>query len=304
MLKRMAILAVFLAVTQAPIPVTGEASDQRSNKGTEQQPQRQGGNSPSKATFDIHAQQDGGGNFQPKTQDRPQPNQQTTINITNTAPVSEAWPWRDVFTIGGNLILDVVGIAGTIIALWSLCTLKRQTKASWAAAKAALKQANHIVTSERSWMVANVEKLNVSHSQLRDMVRFSVRCVNKGKTPAFLLEIGNHGVVHPRDTILPAIQPPYGPENVERWEDKGLPLQPGADIVRNNYSTITICPEKIHTGQDELWIYGYIKYRDAFGVDRETWYCFLWDNNCSKSIEEDRLSCYMQRGPASYNRAT
>jgi len=303
MLKHLAIFAMFLAVAQAPTPIMGQTANRPSSDSQKQDRGANNRKNPSETTTTVSPQKIGSGTSATESDKTPNGYQNTAVNITNSAPMPESWPFHERISWGANLALVLSSICGIGIGMWTLILLKRQTKATEDTANTALKQASHIVTSERAWMIANVEKLHAPKTTMDQNIWFSIRCLNKGKTPAFLLEIGNHGLIRHRSEKLPAIQLPYEEANIERWEGNGLPLQPGADIVRSNFSVIGRGTEKIHSGEEFLWIYGYIKYRDAFGENRETWYCFLWDNNCSISIEEDRPSCYMQRGPASYNRA-
>jgi len=93
-------------------------------------------------------------------------------------------------------IVGVVGAcAGVFVLIWQTVLLRRNTKAAEAAANAARSSALAVINAERAWIVANVERATVPDSHGSTVICFSVRCVNKGKTPAFLLEMGNHGLV-------------------------------------------------------------------------------------------------------------
>jgi hypothetical protein len=190
------------------------------------------------------------------------------------------------------------------IALGTMILILWQSKATADTAKAALLQVNHIVTSERAWMVAEVGDAGIppeveGATGIR-WTEFSMRFVNKGKTPAFLLEVGYCGKVLPHGEQLPAIQPPYGEKEISKWEGKGLPVLPGTDVLKNHLGTWANDPVKITRGFDVLWVYGYIKYGDAFGFVRETWYCYRWVHE----IERYQVSGFIAGGPESYNHAT
>ena len=190
------------------------------------------------------------------------------------------------------------------IALGTMILIFWQSNATADAAKAALLQANHLVTSERAWMVAEAGDAGIppeieGATGIR-WTEFSVRFANKGKTPAFLLEAGYRGKVLPHGETLPTIQPPYAEKEISKWDGKGLPLLPGADVRKNHLGTWANDPVKITRGSDVLWVYGYIKYGDAFGFVRETWYCFRWIHE----IERYQASGFIAGGPESYNRAT
>jgi hypothetical protein len=190
------------------------------------------------------------------------------------------------------------------VALGTMILIFWQSKATADAAKAALLQANHILTSERAWMIAEPGDAaippEVEGATGIRWTGFSVRFVNKGKTPAFLMEAACCGKVLPHGEELPAVQAPYGEKEIFKWDGKGLPLLPGADVHKNLLGTWANDPVKITRGFDVLWIYGYIRYSDAFENIRETWYCYRWVHE----IERYQASGFIAGGPESYNRAT
>ena len=190
-----------------------------------------------------------------------------------------------------NWILAALGVIGGLLALSTLRTFKRQTE--------------HIVTSERAWMVAEPCDPDIP-PEIEGMttgirhVRFSVRFKNMGKTPAFLLEIRYSGNVLPSKEQLPAVHPEYEEREIFKWEGGGLPLLPQDNIHKNHVNTWAKEPVLITRGFDVLWVYGYIKYGDAFGENRETWFCYRW----VEEIEGWQKSGFIKGGPESYNRAT
>ena len=125
-----------------------------------------------------------------------------------------------------NWILSGLGVVGGILALFTLRTFKRQT--------------DHIVTSERAWIVVHIEGERIPPEiQGATGIRwtpFEVRITNKGKTPAYLIESGHRGVILPNNKSLPEIPEPYEDMGVvkaiTKWEGEGLPLQPNADILK------------------------------------------------------------------------
>jgi hypothetical protein len=287
MLRWVAILTVVLSVAQAAIPTARQTATQHRNKGTDQQPSKQDSYGPSNTAPKTQEQQESSGNQKSKTQERPQPDQQTTINITNSAPMPGSLTWRDILTVGGNLVLDLVGIVGTIIALWSVCTLKRQTKASWAAAKAALKQANHIVTSERAWVeISRITLTSGAIDQPGGGKQLFVSCegINRGKTPARVLGLN----------VLLAVGPIADPEktwNENLYDFSGMPtprwnIVPG--IPKPLYRAIrgfVLNPgEELPTldAGDAHFIHGVLRYWDVFSqLDRFTRFCYREDRGGS-----------------------
>jgi hypothetical protein len=230
---------------------------------------------------------------------------QTKPEEQSSRPESGGYHWGELSapTNVPNWVLAAVGIGGIVVAVRTLRKLERQTKAAEDAANASLRQSEHMIASERAWMVARVEGEVIPDSDGKRLVRFSVRCVNVGKTPAYLIGMANHGVVLPRDQSLPDPPVPYIPNNVSEWPGEGISLQPEDFVLRHNWSTIARDLQKLIHGEDWLWVYGYINYRDAFGNKRETMYCFLWD--CTHNIPGvSKETHFLVDGPASYIRAT
>jgi hypothetical protein len=193
----------------------------------------------------------------------------------------------------------------TLLAIaWQSAETHAAARATQDSVRAAEKQTEHIITSERAWMIAEAGDAGIppeieGATGIR-WTEFSVRFVNKGKTPAFLLEVGYCGQVLPYGEKLPTVQPPYREKEISKWEGKGLPLLPGAAVHKNHVGTWANDPVKITRGFDVLWVYGYIKYGDAFGFVRETWYCYRW----IQEIERYQASGFIAGGPESYNHAT
>lgn len=188
-----------------------------------------------------------------------------------------------------NWILAALGLVGGVMAYDTLRTFKRQT--------------DHMVNSERPWMVASIEREKIPQYDGLTMVGFSIRCRNVGKTPAFVVSMKHHGVILPRETDLPDERLPWEKFNVEEWPEPGIPLQPNDFLLRNNFTTWASNPPALRHGIDWLWVYGEIVYLDGQKNRHETRYCFLWD--CVHDVEGvGKDTHFLIRGPASYIRAT
>jgi hypothetical protein len=163
-------------------------------------------------------------------------------------------------------------------------------------------------TSERSWIVVHLEGERIPPEIQGDTgikwTPFEIRIVNKGKTPAYLIESGHQGVILPRDRPLPDVPGPYEDfgvvKAIEKWGGEGLPLQPNADIIKPSLGAWCKDAGKLQRGFDVLWVYGYVIYRDAFQKRRETHYCVRWNSGAAT----DHGSSWDQGGPLGYNRAT
>jgi hypothetical protein len=218
-------------------------------------------------------------------------------------PAGEPFQWH-IAVKQADWWLFFAAMATLLVIIWQTIQTRRAAEATRDAAKAALLQANHTVTSERAWMIAEPGDAGIppeieGSTGIR-WTDFSVRFVNKGKTPAFLLEVGYCGTVLPQGEALPGIPPPYKDKEISKWGGKGLPLLPGADFRKNHLGTWASDPVKIKRGFDVLWVYGYIKYGDAFGSIQETRYCYRWVHE----IERYQASGFIAGGPESYNHAT
>jgi hypothetical protein len=164
--------------------------------------------------------------------------------------------------------------------------IERQTKAGEDAAKAAkdgaqaaLGQANHMVTSERAWLVIEAAMGDFKPAADVDMTfRWSIR--NGGKTPAEI--VGTQCVyqmlLSEELTSLP--DEPVFPASVEA---QGLLLVPGGSIDFSVY-LLDFNGKMVHRlgkhERDCVWMgvfylraYGYVKYLDTFGNERESRFC-------------------------------
>ncbi|MGB9407596.1 MAG: hypothetical protein WCA89_08670 [Terracidiphilus sp.] len=174
------------------------------------------------------------------------------------------------------------------------------------------RQANHMETSERAWLVAIPENAQIPPSVDNPSgvvwSQCSVRYVNKGKTPAFVIEAGHRAVVQDMKQPLPDIQPAYAEcapvgnpqKEVSKWDGDGFPVQPEGHIIKNWIGTWCVSAKRIRTGFDFFWVYGYVKYRDTFGHPHETWYCYRWN----PGIGTDDVPTFTADGPKGYNRVT
>jgi hypothetical protein len=205
------------------------------------------------------------------------------ISISNCPPLPESWTLHDKIAWGAGLILVLVGIAGTGIGVCTLLVLRRQTKANWAAAKAALKQANHVVTSERAWvLVCKIALVAGAIDRPEGSKQGFVCCEAKnfGQTPARVLGFNTLFVEGPI----------ADPENT--WDER---LYDFSEKSIPKWTIVPGIPKPLHesvpgfTGDygDHLpvlnngrtqFIHGVIRYWDAFSeTDRFTRFCYRWD---------------------------
>jgi hypothetical protein len=169
-------------------------------------------------------------------------------------------------------------------------------RAAKEAADAALKQANHVVAAERAWMVAAMNPLAKTRTRA-SLYRIAPRLRNRGKTPAFILETAGGAVVLASGDPLPDIIPPLA---VEKWEEPGIPLAPEAEFGGEIIQPFSD-EGAVLKGDVVLWVFGYVKYRDALVKDiRESRYCFRWEGPDLGHPEGQ----FVIDGPPGYNKAT
>jgi hypothetical protein len=197
--------------------------------------------------------------------------------------------------------LVVVGFITCGLIWWQAKKTAEAAQAAQSAADAALKQANHIATSERAWMIAKMDKPEIPYQ--KPYIFFGIpKLTNKGKTPAFICEIGNSAVALESGEALPDIPSGYQEKHVARWENPGIPIAPGGEVGRWVALTTIDEPMDLHKGRKVLWVHGYVKYWDAFfGEIRETKYCFRLAPSAVIGIPDH---AFVIDGPAAYNRAT
>jgi hypothetical protein len=169
MLKALAIFTVLLAVIQAPAPIPRVTADPKgggiaqkdSNAKDETQPPRsESAKSEQSAT-------------------------QASKNTNNGKDNKDGW---DKAAVLSNYLLVVVGSFGIVYAALTFGKLAKQTKAAETAARAAEKQSDHMIASERAWLViSSITKSGcVIGPGFAPYYWWQVK--NLGSTPALLIE--------------------------------------------------------------------------------------------------------------------
>ncbi|HZD48788.1 MAG TPA: hypothetical protein VE178_08570, partial [Silvibacterium sp.] len=168
-----------------------------------------------------------------------------------------------------GLTLAVVGIVGIGVAICTLCVIRRQTKATWVAAKASLRQADHLLASERAWLIIypvnEGEKLKPGYAPM-----FYWIVENVGKTPAKLIE--TQAVCDAAESPQKLLSSPKFPQPVQLHQRI---LAPGNSMRFHGFWTQGVqSGEFLHFGGRvetfdtlSLLAYGYVKYLTVFGGD-------------------------------------
>lgn len=157
--------------------------------------------------------------------------------------------------------------------------------------------AEHVVASERAWVIAALPPLVRSTSKTATF-RIAPRTKNRGRTPAFVMETACATIILPKNASLPKIPPGY--PDVTKYDGLGVPLAPEGEFGGDFVGVFTD-EAGVLKGDLVLWVLGYVKYRDVFLTEiRETDYCFQWEPFAGGY----NGSQFVIGGPEGYNRAT
>jgi len=166
---------------------------------------------------------------------------------------------------------------GLLATFLTLGILKAQTRAANQSASAAFLSATAITSIERAWLLPDgfVDPPNLPTVRMSPIQeeQFSVNIKNFGRTPAFLVEWLCKVLV--TDNASSAGDLDY--RNVNS-DTHGIPFPP--DKCQNFFATWRIeDPQEIdmiERGKKHLYIYGFVKYLDAFRDTNthQTYFCF------------------------------
>jgi hypothetical protein len=176
-------------------------------------------------------------------------------------------------------------------------------KAAKEAADAALKQADHMITSERAWFVCRADMVLDKEEDNKTVGRIGFRYENIGKTPGFITEIGFAITSLNSGQELPQIPPSYQNGDTFQWTaGRGLPIVPGDNMGRRASCELTQAQlDSLRKEKLIVWVHGYVSYRDSFVEQmRETRYCLRLNPHWGDS---DSVPFFID-GPPAYNSAT
>jgi hypothetical protein len=189
----------------------------------------------------------------------------------------ESWTaWAIIVTLGAFI--------------WQACLMRGH-------AKHLRSLAEHIVASERAWIIA-VLPAPIRSTSKAATFKIATRAENRGRTPAFVTETACAAIVLPKSDSLPKTPPDY--PDVTKYDGLGVPLAPEGGFGGELVGVFTD-EAGVLKGDFVLWVLGYAKYRDVFLKEiRETRYCFQWE----PFADGYEHSQFVVGGPEGYNRAT
>lgn len=176
-----------------------------------------------------------------------------------------AWPegittWAILFTLG--------------VVIWQTTATSKAAKAAERTAEAALRQADHMVASERAWIMVDTGEIPddfepdpnaLQYMELRPIVR------NCGKTIARIkmISVRAHAVTKPTDL-------PVDPEYRGSVDLALLPLPPAAVIQPAKVMVDLRDFIGYREGRSLLYIYGFVDYQVLDIEERKTRFCFKY----------------------------
>ena len=163
-----------------------------------------------------------------------------------------------------TIALVIVGLIGIGLAL-------RTVKATETTAKAALLNAKALIKSERAWVMVDIEwqhgvsKVINFDSAIGSSIRVKCICKNEGNAPAWVLQ--------KRCWLTFVNQIPEVPDfrfmDIFDREPQSLAKNQFTEYKLNPASNGQSCPT------NTLIFYGFVTYKDTFGVDRETRFGYI-----------------------------
>jgi hypothetical protein len=198
-----------------------------------------------------------------------------------------------------NIGLLVAGIVGIFIALRTLKTIDRQTKATEDAAEAALLSAKALLDAERPWLSVTVEQMKGSAA----LYQFSVK--NLGRTPAMVI---GTSVVRVVCEALPEIpEYPDGMSAVESAREESGEVRLLAPDETWKFAAVDMSGiepgwllgqfafNDLKSGKRDFFYFGKVQYRDVFApaVLHETHFCYIY-----------KLADFLPFSKPGYNRYT
>jgi hypothetical protein len=172
------------------------------------------------------------------------------------------------------------GIVGIVVAVRTLKAIEQQAKDGTVAAtaakdgaKAALLNAQAVITAERPWLM-------VTHFNLANSA-FSIHAVNHGRSPAKLIFVAlsfrcvnilDHGDNFPQ-------QPTYEDNQLanEVWivEHQDLDILQ-FDVNQQLVNIGIVAFGELYSGERQHFIWGIVKYRSIGGEEYESRFCYRW----------------------------
>lgn len=208
--------------------------------------------------------------------------------------------WVDFVSLAFSGLLVAIGAFGVAYAIKTLKVIDRQAKANEAQLAEIKVAGEHVVGSERAWLSMSPDNFSLHAAR-----RFDWIISNTGRSTAHVTEVSVRCKKYGVTDRLPPI-----PEYDSPIIFPDVPLAPSSPL--KGWSYIEPCkdePRSITDGlndQDiddimnrgyELIAYGFVKYRDSFGLPRESRFCSYY----ASTFGEFRINLL---APTEYHKCT
>jgi hypothetical protein len=292
MLKVLAILAVIFAVTQAPVPTTGQATN--NDRGERHTAQNKPDSSQEKpASPPMVPKPPSSGGPRGERDNSHAEHTEDSVTITESTAVPNKRDLFDCATLFIGAVLAVVTIFGVVAAWRGLPELKRQAEASMIAATASLQQANYLIASDRPWLIPKItspswdDVMNPQNKPEGWHLPIEVTIRTTGKTTAIVI---NRFVTSISETTADRYGVPLKPNlsktvpytilsSTEREAVEGTIYAPGEPF----FMYLAIPKETLEKhnaawrrGEECLCIMGFVEYKDTFGKYHITRFCYAY----------------------------
>ncbi len=190
----------------------------------------------------------------------------TLENPWHMAFAPETWP---------NWFLALIGLLGTLVALATLWTIKRQTGATEKAATAARDSVLAFIRAERAWIAVDIGPVP---SFSNDTSRLEILWVNpvftnQGKSPALVKR-----AVFKSDKIKHGTSLPEEPDYASGFTSEGASYLVPPNKPFSFFTKVAVSGREFLEIQQQTvdwYVYGFIDYEDIHGQEpHQTRFCF------------------------------
>lgn len=122
--------------------------------------------------------------------------------------------------------------------------------------------------NERAWVVPVVGQIEPTKDPENFQIKVDLR--NNGHTPAWITAAGSNGKGATKQQPLPS-KPPY--TEMTPFSKKGSLLSP-TGVFEQGFPLAKERLDHVQAGHSQLFIFGYVKYRDVYGDSHVVRYCF------------------------------
>lgn len=303
-LKVLAIIAVLLAITPAPVAVSAQ---QMGRSGVIQP----GAGRPTQAisVFYVAGLRDiadatPGADAAGGSHDFAPPR----VTVANPPSTPGIWSLHERILWAATLVLVVLGYAGIMLAYSLLKKIERQTayaesaaNSAAASSQAALLNAQAVVHSERPWILITVEPSRSMENS------FTIMATNRGRTPARITATTEEIMIAVDERHLPGT-PEY------REEEPKAPLVPIILVPGESTAIKSFCRDevkalcdseerfkRIETWEEKVFLYGSVIYSDLISPPGNPSHETNW---CCWYIHGRQNSGLVIAGPPEYNSHT